>query len=57
MLDPRRSRGAYRNAMAAFLEGWRFGARRDGFDYALMTTDEPPSEALRGYLLRRGATR
>jgi uncharacterized protein (DUF58 family) len=57
MLDPRRSRAAYRNAIAAFLEGWRFGANRDGFDYALMTTDEPPSEALRGYLLRRGATR
>ena len=57
MLDPRRSRAAYRNAIAAFLEGWRFGAKRDGFDYALMTTDEPPSEALRGFLLRRGATR
>jgi uncharacterized protein (DUF58 family) len=57
MLDPRKSRAAYRNAIAAFLEGWRFGAKRDGFDYALMTTDEPPSEALRGFLLRRGATR
>jgi uncharacterized protein (DUF58 family) len=57
MLDPRRSRAAYRNAMAAFLEGWRFGAKRDGFDYALMTTDEPPSEALRGFLLRRGSPR
>lgn len=57
MLDPRRSRGMYRQAVAAFLEGWRFGARRDGFDYALMTTDEAPAEALRGYLLRRGASR
>ena len=57
LLDPRRTRVAYRNAIAAFLEGWRFGAKRDGFDYALMTTDEPPSEALRGFLLRRGATR
>jgi uncharacterized protein (DUF58 family) len=57
LLDPRRSRAAYRSAMAAFVEGWRSGAKRDGFDYALMTTDEAPSEALRGYLLRRGATR
>jgi uncharacterized protein (DUF58 family) len=57
LLDPRSARTAYRNAMAGFLEEWRSGARRDGFDYALMTTDEAPSEALRGYLLRRGATR
>jgi uncharacterized protein (DUF58 family) len=57
MLDPRRSRAAYRSAIASFLEGWRFGAKRDGVDYALMTTDEPPSEALRGFLLRRGAPR
>ena len=56
-LDPRQARAAYRNSMASFLEGWRSGAKRDGFDYALMTTDEAPSEALRGYLLRRGATR
>lgn len=57
LLDPRQARAAYRNAIAAFLEGWRSGAKRDGFDYALMTTDDAPSEALRGYLLRRGATR
>jgi uncharacterized protein (DUF58 family) len=57
LLDPRRSRAAYRSAIAGFLEQWRVSARSDGFDYALMTTDEPPSEALRGYLLRRGATR
>jgi uncharacterized protein (DUF58 family) len=57
LLDPRSARTAYRHAMAGFLEEWRSGARRDGFDYALMTTDEAPSEALRGYLLRRGAPR
>jgi uncharacterized protein (DUF58 family) len=57
LLDPRRSRSAYRSAVAGFLENWRVSARSDGFDYALMTTDEAPSEALRGYLLRRGATR
>ena len=56
-LDPRSTRAAYRNSVAAFLESWRVGAKRDGFDFALMTTDEAPSEALRGYLLRRGATR
>lgn len=57
LLDPRQARAAYRNSIAAFLEGWRSTAKRDGFDYALMTTDDAPSEALRGYLLRRGATR
>lgn len=57
LLDPRTARAAYRDSIAAFLEAWRSGAKRDGFDYALMTTDEAPSEALRGYLLRRGATR
>lgn len=57
LIDPRRARAGYRQSIAEFLEGWRTGARRDGFDYALMTTDEAPSEALRGFLLRRGATR
>ncbi|MSO49859.1 MAG: DUF58 domain-containing protein [Acidobacteria bacterium] len=56
LLDLRAARAAYRDRMAAFLEGWRSSAKRDGFDYALMTTDESPAEALRGYLLRRGAT-
>jgi uncharacterized protein (DUF58 family) len=57
IIDPKAARSAYRERIAAFLERWRTGARRDGLDYALMTTDEAPSEALRGYLLRRGATR
>ena len=56
LLDPRATRAAYRDRMAAFLQGWRSVSKRDGFDYALMTTDESPAEALRGYLLRRGAT-
>lgn len=55
--DPRTAGVDYRRAIAAFLETWRAGARRDGFDYALMRTDQAPSEALRGYLLRRGAAR
>ncbi len=56
-LDPRSARTEYRNAVADFLEGWRSSANRDGFDFALMTTDQKPSEALRSYLLRRGAPR
>lgn len=57
LIDAKAARAGYREGIAAFLEGWRTGARRDGFDYALMTTDDAPAEALRGYLLRRGATR
>jgi uncharacterized protein (DUF58 family) len=45
----------YRAAISAFLASWRADARRDGVDYALMSTDEPPEQALREYLLRRGA--
>jgi len=54
VVDARAARGAYRDHMAAFLERWRTGARRDGLDYALVTTDEKPSDALRAYLLKRG---
>jgi uncharacterized protein (DUF58 family) len=57
LVDPRSAKVAYRDSVAAFLNGWRSGAQRDGLDYALMTTDEPPAEALRAYLLRRGAPR
>lgn len=48
---------AYRSQVAEFLERWRAGARSAGLDYALVTTDRAPDEALRGYLLRRGAGR
>lgn len=47
----------YRARVAEFLETWRTGARAGGIDYALMTTDRPPNDALRGYLIRRGAGR
>lgn len=47
----------YRARVAEFLERWRTGARSGGLDYALFTTDRPPDEALRGYLIRRGAGR
>ena len=45
----------YNSAVSAFVAGWRNQAHRDGIDYALMSTDVPPQQALRGYLLRRGA--
>ena len=47
----------YRARIAAFLERWRTESRSSGLDYALMTTDVPPDEALRKYLIRRGAGR
>lgn len=57
VVDARAARGAYRDQMAAFLERWRTGSRRDGLDYALVTTDEKPSDALRTYLVKRGQSR
>lgn len=57
VVDARSARSAFRDAIAGFLTRWRTTARRDGFDYALMTTDEPPSESLRAFLLRRGQPR
>ncbi|MBM3750375.1 MAG: DUF58 domain-containing protein [Acidimicrobiia bacterium] len=54
VVDVRAARGVYREQMAAFLERWRTSARRDGLDYALVTTDDKPSDALRAYLLKRG---
>ncbi|TAK15086.1 MAG: DUF58 domain-containing protein [Acidobacteria bacterium] len=47
----------YRARVGEFLERWRADARGSAIDYALMTTDRPPDEALRGYLIRRGAGR
>ena len=47
----------YRAKVAEFLERWRTDARGSGLDYALLTTDRPPDDALRGYLIRRGAGR
>jgi uncharacterized protein (DUF58 family) len=57
VVDARAARGVYRDQVAAFLERWRTGARRDGLDYALVTTDEKPSDALRTYLVKRGQSR
>ena len=47
----------YRERVEAFLDRWRTESRRSGLDYALLTTDVPPDDALRGYLIRRGAGR
>ena len=45
----------YRANVEAFLTRWRTSSRRDGIDYALMSSDEPLEQTLRAYLLRRGA--
>jgi uncharacterized protein (DUF58 family) len=48
---------AYRDRIAEFLEGWRTNARGAGLEHALFTTDVPPDEALRAFLIRRGSGR
>ena len=54
LVDAAPLRSGYRAAMAGFLERCRTLARRDGIDYALLSTDYAPERALRGFLLRRG---
>jgi uncharacterized protein (DUF58 family) len=46
----------YSAAMSAFLARVRDGARRDGIDYALLSTADPPEHALRSFLLPRAST-
>ena len=43
----------YQRTVGDFLDRCRTHALRDGLDYALMTTDMAPEQALRDYLLRR----
>jgi uncharacterized protein (DUF58 family) len=43
----------YRHAVQAFLDDCRGEALAAGIDHALITTDTPPQQALREYLLRR----
>ena len=45
----------YRAGVEEFLARWRDSARADGIDHTLMSVDDPPEQALREYLLRRGA--
>ena len=47
----------YRAAMQAFLDRWAGRARREGIWYTRFVTDEPPSTALRHFLVARGAAR
>jgi uncharacterized protein (DUF58 family) len=46
----------YRAAVDEFLSRSETEARRDGIDYALLSTDQPIGRSLRGYLLRRAET-
>jgi uncharacterized protein (DUF58 family) len=43
----------YRAAVGDFLTRWRGRAEQSGMDYALFTTDTPPSRALRSYVVKR----
>lgn len=47
---------AYRQAVGAFLERWRARCASYGIDYASATTDTPPDDVLRAYLLKRGGS-
>jgi len=51
--NAREIRTAYKDAFAAFVEGWRARTRAEGIDYTLLITDMPLDDALRGFLLRR----
>jgi uncharacterized protein (DUF58 family) len=53
LTNAREIRTAYKDAFAAFLERWRLQTRAEGIDYALLVTDTPLEDALRGFLLRR----
>jgi uncharacterized protein (DUF58 family) len=55
LVDAGAAASSYAGAVAAFHERCRVRAQRDGIDYALLSTAEPPDRALREYLLRRGA--
>jgi uncharacterized protein (DUF58 family) len=53
LLNAAAARESYTARMTAFLERCERAASRDGIDYGLISTADPPSQALRGYLLRR----
>lgn len=52
-LNAAAGRGAYKDALAAFLERCRARAAAEGFQYALAITDLPPERVLRNFLIRR----
>jgi uncharacterized protein (DUF58 family) len=47
--------GAYRTEMEAFRERWRSRCGAYGMDYTPATTDLPPDDVLRTFLLKRGS--
>jgi uncharacterized protein (DUF58 family) len=55
LLNASAVQSSYETAVSEFLRDWRTQAQRDGIDYALLTTDQSPEQALRRYLLGRGA--
>jgi hypothetical protein len=55
LVDAATATAGYRTAIAAFLDQWRRRARQDGIEYARFTTDQPPADALRSYLVQRGS--
>jgi uncharacterized protein (DUF58 family) len=57
LVDAETLQPTYRAAIQSFLERFRKHALQDGFDYVLLSTDNPPAQALREFLLRRGAPR
>ena len=55
LLDASSIASDYRRAFEAFMARSRAGALRDHVDYALLRTDVPPGQALRDFLMKRGA--
>jgi uncharacterized protein (DUF58 family) len=55
VVDAGSAAAAYAAAVAEFHQRCRNRAQRDGVDYALLSTADPPERALREYLLRRRA--
>jgi len=55
LVDATTATAGYRTAIGAFLAEWKRRARQDGIEYARFTTDQPPSDALRSYLVQRGS--
>jgi uncharacterized protein (DUF58 family) len=54
LVDARTAQRGYRTEIEAFLTRCEREARRDGIDYALLSTADPPERGLRSFLLRRG---
>ncbi|MEX0907166.1 MAG: DUF58 domain-containing protein, partial [Gemmatimonadota bacterium] len=55
LVDVRSAAAEYAQTVAAFTARCRTGAARDGVDYALAATSDPPADVLRKFLLHRSA--